>query len=279
MRPVLTATSLACLLASTLFYAGAGRGAVFRLPATIRNGQIRAVSPETGLSTRRPHSLVGREWSVLPTRRRVVALTFDGGSNAAGASIVLRTLRRTNVRGTFFLSGRFVTLHPRTARAIAARYPVGNHSYDHPHMTALSDASVRTEIVRARRIISRVTGQNPRPLFRFPYGDVNFRVIGIANRLGYDSIRWTIDTLGWEGVSAGQSLASVASRVREGLRPGAIVLMHLGSSPDHSTLDAHALASVIALIRARGYSFVTLDQFFSRGRKELARRRSDQSSK
>jgi len=279
LRPVLTATSLTCLLASTLFYTGAGHGAVFRLSATIHNEPIRAASPETSLSARRLRSLIGREWSVLPTRRRVIALTFDGGSNAAGASIVLRTLRRTNVRGTFFLSGRFVTLHPRTARAIAARYPVGNHSYDHPHMTALSDASVRAEIVRARRIISRVTGQNPRPLFRFPYGDADFRVIRIANRLGYQGIRWTIDTLGWEGVSAGQSLASVASRVRENIRPGAIVLMHLGSSPDHSTLDAHALASVIALIRARGYSFVTLDQFFSRGKKELAQRWSDQSSK
>jgi peptidoglycan-N-acetylglucosamine deacetylase len=43
------------------------------------------------------------------------------------------------------------------------------------------------------------------------------------------------------------------------LRPGEIVLMHVGSSPDGSTLDAHALLRVIRKLRARGYSFVTLN--------------------
>jgi len=43
------------------------------------------------------------------------------------------------------------------------------------------------------------------------------------------------------------------------LRPGQIVLMHVGSHPtDHSTLDADALPTVISELRARGYTFVTL---------------------
>jgi len=37
------------------------------------------------------------------------------------------------------------------------------------------------------------------------------------------------------------------------------VLMHVGSSPDGSTLDAHALPQVISQLQRRGYSFVTLD--------------------
>jgi peptidoglycan/xylan/chitin deacetylase (PgdA/CDA1 family) len=86
-------------------------------------------------------------------------------------------------------------------------------------------------------------------------------VIGLANSLGYGGIRWTIDTLGWEGTAEGQSTATVLARVRSGLRPGAIVLMHLGAAPDHSTLDAHALAGVIRAVHARGYHFVTIDQF------------------
>jgi peptidoglycan/xylan/chitin deacetylase (PgdA/CDA1 family) len=40
--------------------------------------------------------------------------------------------------------------------------------------------------------------------------------------------------------------------------PGEIVLMHLGSSRDHSTIDAHALPAVIRIVPARGYRFVTL---------------------
>jgi peptidoglycan/xylan/chitin deacetylase (PgdA/CDA1 family) len=42
------------------------------------------------------------------------------------------------------------------------------------------------------------------------------------------------------------------------LVPGEIVLMHLGSSRDNSTIDSKALPTVIRLVRARGYRFVTL---------------------
>jgi peptidoglycan-N-acetylglucosamine deacetylase len=104
-----------------------------------------------------------------------------------------------------------------------------------------------------------VTGKNPAPLFRFPYGDQDARTIAIANRLGYVTVSWTADTLGWQGASAGVTVAEVASRVLAALRPGEIVLMHVGSSPDGSTLDAHALPQVISQLQARGYAFVTLD--------------------
>jgi peptidoglycan/xylan/chitin deacetylase (PgdA/CDA1 family) len=39
----------------------------------------------------------------LPTHRHVVALTFDGGSDAAGAPAILQTLARPRVKATFFL--------------------------------------------------------------------------------------------------------------------------------------------------------------------------------
>ena len=44
------------------------------------------------------------------------------------------------------------------------------------------------------------------------------------------------------------------------LRPGQVVLMHVGSNPDDgTTLDADALPMVISRIRAAGYGFVDLD--------------------
>jgi peptidoglycan/xylan/chitin deacetylase (PgdA/CDA1 family) len=48
------------------------------------------------------------------------------------------------------------------------------------------------------------------------------------------------------------------------LRPGAIVLMHIGSNPDDgTTLDADALPGMIGLMRAAGYGFVTLDELLA----------------
>jgi peptidoglycan/xylan/chitin deacetylase (PgdA/CDA1 family) len=101
----------------------------------------------------------------------------------------------------------------------------------------------------------------PHPLFRFPYGESDARTIAVVNRLGYGGIRWTLDTLGWQGSASGQSSDTVVARVVSGLRPGAIILMHVGSAEDGTTLDADALARVIAEIRARGYELVTLRDF------------------
>jgi peptidoglycan/xylan/chitin deacetylase (PgdA/CDA1 family) len=186
----------------------------------------------------------------MRTSQKVVALTFDGGSDAAGAPAILRTLRRERATGTFFLTGRWVRTYPDLARTIARRkYPIANHTWDHLALPGRSDFAVRDEIAHAARAIRAVTGQDPRPLFRFPYGARDSRTLRIVRALGYVSVRWTVDTLGWMQVPR----ATVVGRVVRGLQPGAIVLMHLGRST-----DAQALPAVIAAIRARGYRLVTL---------------------
>ena len=59
--------------------------------------------------------------------------------------------------------------------------------------------------------------------------------------------------------SGGQSVQTVTNRVLANLRPGEIVLMHVGSHPtDGSTLDADALPGIIAELKRRGYGFVTI---------------------
>ena len=205
--------------------------------------------------------LAGKDWTYIPTSRHVVALTFDAGANADAVPKILATLERANIPATFFLTGNFVRDFPASARAIAeAGYRIGDHTITHPYLTQKTDAAVRQEILGAARQITAVTGQNPAPLFRFPYGDADARVISIANSLGYVPVRWTVDTLGWKGTSGHITPEIVISRVLGVLRPGEIVLMHVGSNPDdHSTLDADALPELISQLQARGYSFVTLD--------------------
>jgi peptidoglycan/xylan/chitin deacetylase (PgdA/CDA1 family) len=205
--------------------------------------------------------LAGKDWTYIPTSQHVVALTFDAGANADAVTSILGTLERADAPATFFLTGNFVRDFPASARAIAeAGYRIGDHTITHPYLTQQSDAAVRQEILGAAQQITAVTGRNPVPLFRFPYGDTDARVIAIANNLGYVPVRWTVDTLGWKGTSGHITPDIVVSRVLGALRPGEIVLMHVGSNPDdHSTLDADALPQVISQLKARGYSFVTLD--------------------
>lgn len=210
--------------------------------------------------------LAGRVWSQVPTSAPVVALTFDGGANADGVPAILATLAASDVPATFFLTGSFVGQFPGQARRIAAGgYRLGDHSVDHPRFPALTDARVRQEVLEAATAIRSVTGEDPAPLFRFPYGDSDARTLGDVNGLGYVAVGWTVDTLGWEGTSAGVTPASIVARVLARLTPGEIVLMHVGSNPeDHSTLDATALAQVIDAVGRAGYSFVTLDALLGR---------------
>ncbi len=208
-----------------------------------------------------PPSLAGKDVERIPTTRKVVALTFDAGANADGVSAILATLAREHITASFFLTGSFVQQYPQSARSIAdAGHRLGNHSVSHPHFPSLTDAQMRAQLTGAEASIKAVTGRGATPLFRFPYGDTTAHAISVVNAQGYVAVRWTVDSLGWQGTSGGRSVGSVTQRVLAAAVPGEIALMHVGSHPtDHSTLDADALPGIIAGLRERGYTFVTLD--------------------
>jgi len=207
-----------------------------------------------------PESLRGQDLTVIPGAGRVVALTFDAGANAAGLAKILSALAARGVPGTFFLTGNWAANNPQAVAQIAAAgHRVANHSMTHPVFTGLGDDQIVQQVRGAEQAIL-AAGADPRPLFRFPYGERDARTIAAVNALGYAAVRWTVDTLGWKGTPGGVDVQTVADRVQAGLRPGEIVLMHIGSNPDDgTTLDADALPGVIDRVTAAGYGFATLD--------------------
>lgn len=207
-----------------------------------------------------PVSLLGRDVTLVPTTRHVVALTFDAGGDAAGLQSILRTLAAAHVRATFFLTGRWASANPAGVTAVVAGgHRIGNHSTTHPHFPALSGTQIAAEVLGAQSTI-RASGADPRPLFRFPFGDRDARTIAAVNALGYVAVSWTVDTLGWEGTAGGMNAPRVADRALAALRPGEIVLMHVGANPDdRTTFDADALPGMLHRMRAARYDFVTLD--------------------
>jgi len=207
-----------------------------------------------------PAALAGRDLEAIPGAGAAVALTFDAGANSAGLSSILQSLAAAGVRGTFFLTGNWAAANPGGVAAIVAGgHRVGSHSMTHPAFTGLTDAVIADQLRSAERAI-RAAGADPRPLFRFPFGDRDARTIATVNNLGYLPVRWSVDTLGWKGTSGGVTAQLVADRALAALQPGEIVLMHVGSNPDDgTTLDADALPQVISRIRQAGYGFTTLD--------------------
>lgn len=205
--------------------------------------------------------LLGTDWTSLRSQRKVVALTFDAGANADGIPSILRTLKAKGVPGTFFLTGQWVRSYPRYTKQIASRgYVLGNHTDTHPHVPQISDSSLREQLTSTETAVRTLTGRSTKPLFRFPFGDRRTSDIARVNSLGYVAVCWTVDTAGWLGTSGGQSSDTVMTRVLGGLKPGEIILMHVGSNPtDHSTLDADTLPAIIDELRSRGYGFTSMD--------------------
>lgn len=207
-----------------------------------------------------PPALRGRDLTVVPGAGNVVALTFDAGANAAGLPKILTALAARDVAGTFFLTGNWAVSNPDQVRQImSAGHRVANHSMTHPGFTGLSDALIAQQVLGAEQALAEL-GADPRPFFRFPYGERDARTIAAVNGLGYVPVRWTVDTLGWKGTSGGTTTQTVADRVLANLQPGEIILMHIGSNPDDgSTLDADALPGIIEQVSGAGYGFTTLD--------------------
>ena len=207
-----------------------------------------------------PSALLRQDLTAIPNAGRVVALTFDAGANAAGLPKILSTLSAKGVTGTFFLTGNWVEANPGgVGQIVSAGHRVANHSMTHPGFTGLDGTQIARQVRGAEQTIL-AAGGDPRPLFRFPFGERDARTIAAVNSLGYAAVRGTVDTLGWKGTRGGVTTQAVADRTLAALQPGEIVLMHIGSNPDDgSTLDADALPDIIDRISAAGYGFSTLD--------------------
>jgi len=193
--------------------------------------------------------------------RRVVALTFDAGSDGGFTREILATLSAERVRATFSVTGAWAEANVGLLLSIAAEgHELINHSYSHRSFTGRSTGSAplsaderRLELSRVETTVFRLTSRSTRPYFRPPYGDVDASVQRDAAAAGYGVIvMWTIDSLGWNGASAD----AIVERVLGMAEPGAIVIMHVGSDSD----DAAALQRVIDGLRGAGYGFVTIDE-------------------
>ena len=263
---------LSAALALTLFAAGCATGPIVSsAPSAAPSEETVAAAagsvPLTDLVTTCtvPPRFLGQDVERLPVTEKLIALTFDAGANGDAVRPILETLIAKNARATFFLTGSFVETYPKKSTRIARLHLVGNHTMTHPDLTTLSDLSVVRQVRRAERVIRDTTGEDPRRFLRFPYGARDARTIALVNDLCYVPFRWTVDTLGWKGTSGGMTVAKVVERVLAAARPGAIVLMHVGSNPDDgSTLDADALPRIIRQLRSAGYELVPLSRVMSR---------------
>jgi peptidoglycan/xylan/chitin deacetylase (PgdA/CDA1 family) len=150
-----------------------------------------------------------------------VGLTFDDGPSNAHTPALLNALKQNGLKATLFNEGQYAAAYPAQVRAeVAVGMWIGNHSYDHPHLTTLSQSQIDSEISRTQTAIASAGGGTPK-LFRPPYGETNSTVKAVEAKYGLTEIIWNIDSQDWNGASVAQ-IVQANSR----LTNGQIILMH-----------------------------------------------------
>lgn len=166
-------------------YAAAALVLVAALCALSRAGIVRAVG-----------AAQGRKLPIYSVNRpdKVMALGINCAWDENDISQILQVLEEKQVKASFFIVGEWAEKYPESVKEIfAAGHEIGNHSYSHPDMTALSSDKIAEDIRRAETLLESLTGAKPR-LFRPPSGAYNNMVVETAQGMGYQVIQWDCDS-------------------------------------------------------------------------------------
>lgn len=206
----------------------------YKLPA--------AVDPETIMSAE--------------PKRKLVAITIDDG--VPYNPKLFDYLVANDVRVTTFVLGSFAADRPDLIKKMhEAGFEIANHSWDHPFLTKLSDADVKSQLRRTQAAVSKITG-NQAPYLRPPYGDTDTRVKGIAAELGYKQVLWNRS---FADTSKSATPDQLYKNVMNGLASGDIILCHWGSEDTYL-----AMQRIIPEMRRRGFEPVTLSEMLADSR-------------
>ncbi|GAA3342149.1 hypothetical protein GCM10020358_36080 [Amorphoplanes nipponensis] len=177
----------------------------------------------------------------------VVSFTFDDGPNPPDTLRLLDVLRRRHVRAVFCLWGDHVREHPEVVRRIVAGgHVLCNHSMHHDDFGPWTPEQIRADLVETSAVIRQAVPHARIPYFRAPYGSWG-QSPQVAVELGMQPLGWRLAITDWEPPGADV----LVQRLRDGITPGAVVLMHDGGGDRSQTVEA--VDRIIPELRAQGW--------------------------
>jgi len=228
---------------------------------------------------------------------RAVYLTFDTGHMGV-APLVAEVLKREGVRATFFLANERTRSGgsslddewaPWWRERAAEGHAFGSHTWDHDVWQAdaadgalrlrptmgpqagqartLSPAAYCEELDRPARRFEAMTGQRMQAWFRAPGGRTSPALLRAAAQCGYTHVGWSpAGFLGDELPSDKHPNERLLERALRDIRPGDILLAHLGIWSRQDPWAPAVLEPLIAGLKARGMCFATLREHPVHGR-------------
>ncbi len=211
------------------------------------------------LMNSRTVQVMGDHVSRVDTTHKVVALTFDDGPDKAYASGLIDDLRQYDAKGTFYVIGADAAANPAALRAlVAAGEEIGNHSYNHRRLVFVSTTTVRHEVDATDAVI-REAGYTGPITFRPPYAKKLLSYPFEMASAGRTTVMWDLEPDSKSGISSDPQ--AMTQYVISGVQPGSIIELHPWGKGNEATRKA--LPLIMAALRHRGYSFVTISELLA----------------
>ena len=240
-----------------------GRGELLRVTEGRRDG-VRNLDVGNGYIDWARYEALPRSFTVerfgdaAPKR---IALTFDDGPHPTWTPQVLRVLAKYGVQATFFLIGENVMNAPQLVREeVEAGHLVGNHTFSHPDLRAISKTRLWTELSAAQRQIEVASGRSTL-LFRAPYDTdsepktaAQLAPLEDVDRMGYLFVGADVDSQDYDRPGVDAIVANVMNDLVS--TGGHVVVFHDGGGDRSQTIAA--LDRLIPMLRAAGYEIVPL---------------------
>ena len=188
------------------------------------------------------------------TSKKIIYLTFDCGYENGFTEPILDTLKKHNAPAAFFVVGNMIESAPDIIRRMADEgHIVGNHTYHHPDMSAISaPAAFRQELEELSALYRETVGTDMPMYYRPPQGKYSLENLKQAHELGYQTVFWSLAYVDWyvdDQPTAEEAYAKLLPRIHD----GAIVLLHSTSRTNAEILD-----DLLTKWEEMGYSFASL---------------------
>ena len=193
------------------------------------------------------------------TNEKIIYLTFDCGYENGNTPAILDALKKHQISATFFTVGTFLEAEPDLVkRMVAEGHTLGNHTWHHPDMSAISTIDAFSEELSSTADAYRqITGEEMPHYYRPPQGKYSTENLQMAKALGYSTFFWSLAYVDWyqdNQPSKEEAFAKLLGRIH----PGAIVLLHNTSSTNAAILD-----ELLTRWEEMGYHFGTLQELIT----------------
>jgi len=197
-----------------------------------------------------------------------VVLSFDDGPDPQWTPKILDILKQYNVKGTFFTIGLEAEKYPGLLKRIYREgHEIGNHTFTHPDISAISAQYARVELNLTERLLAAKLGIKP-VLFRPPYSidqepDTadEVRPLELTQSMGYITVGDKIDPDDWRD-DPRPSPDQIVQSVMAQLGHGSVILLHDGGGNRANTVKA--LPLIIEALHSRGYQIVSVHELLGK---------------